>query len=188
MDVLISKKRHQVISRIAIVLILRDKGHLLFFVIAVRIFLKGWTREARLGCWLLAISCWLFFHQHLDEFCCTIAWHDILFADTKALAGYQRIDLHARRVFCQKRIEIAAQLVFHPLGGEVRIHQIAEVKHLREAPEATIATVVFADNILVVGKQCLSDVEVLLVVYLIPLLVTDGQCLHIVTVQHRDDA
>ena len=103
------------------------------------------------------------------------------------VAGDEGVDLHARGVFRQQGIEIAAQLVLHALGGEIGIHQIAEIEHLGESPETAIATIVFTDNILIVGKEGLGDVEILLVVDLIPFLVPDGQRLHVVTVQQGDD-
>ena len=40
---------------------------------------------------------------------------------------------------------------------------------------------------MIVGKDGLGDVEVLLVVNLIPFLVADGQRLHVVAVEHGDD-
>ena len=127
-------------------------------------------------------------HQHLDQFGSTVARHDIGFAHAKALAGNQRVHLHARGILRQQGIEIAAQFVFHALRGEIGIHQIAEVEHLREAPEAAIAPVVFSDHVLIVGKECLGDIQVLLVVDLIPPLVAYRQGFDVMAVQQRDDA
>ena len=157
-------------------------------VVAVRIFFKRRTHEAGRGSLAFGEGWGEVFHQHLNQLCRTVARHDILFADAKALAGNQRVHLHARRVFRQQRVEIGPQLVLQAATGEIGIHQIAEIQHLRESPKTAIASVVFAQHVLLVGKQGLGNVQILLVVNLVPLLLSYGQGLHVVIVQQRDDA
>ena len=181
LDVFVAKECHQFISSIAIVLVVWNKGHLQVFVVAIGILLKGRTDKAN-------FEVWGFFHQDLNQLGSTIARHDIRLAHAKALAGDEGVDLHARGIFRQQGVEVSTELVLHALTGEVGVHQIAEIEHLRETPEATIASIVLAQHILLVSKQCLGNVEVLLVVNLVPFLIADRQRLHVVVVQQRDDA
>lgn len=97
-DVLIGKERHQVIGSIVEVIILWHEGHLLAFVVAIGILLKSRTYKAYLTLRLL--------HQYLDQFGGTITRYDIGFADPKAFAGNEGVDLHSRRILCQQGVEI----------------------------------------------------------------------------------
>ena len=86
-DVLVSKEVHQVVGRIAVVFVLRNKSHLAILIETVWIFFEGGTDEACLT--LCAL------HQHLDEFRGSVARNDVVFADIPALTGNQRVHLHA---------------------------------------------------------------------------------------------
>ena len=167
---------------------MRYEGHLLVFIISIWIFLERRTDEAGLSSTPVREGLGVGLHQYFDEFGSTIARHDIGFTDAKALAGNQRVDLHAGRVFRQQCVEIGPQFVLHPATGEVGIYQIAEVQQLWESPETAIPSVIFAQHVLLVGKQCLGNVQILLVINLVPFLLTNGQGFHVVIVEQRNDA
>ena len=211
-DVLVAEEVHQVVGSIAVVLVLGHECHLALPVIAVGILLEGRPYESYLrGCGgagvreseirfgdrtILAPPRPRAFapprprniHEHLDQLCRAVARHDVGLAHPEALAGQERVHLHARGIFRQQRVEVGPQFIFHPAAGEVGVHQIAVVEHLWESPESAVAAVVFADDVLLVGEEGLGDVQVLLVVDLVPLLLSDGQGLQVVAAEQREDA
>ena len=179
-DFFVFEEAHQVVGCIAVIAVLRDKGHLLVRLKAVGIFFEGGSHHTRFPLHV--------FHQQLDELGGSVSGNDVRLAHAEAFAGDEGVHLHARGIFGQQGAEVGLHLVYQPLGWEIGIHQIAEVEHLGEAPESAIAPVVFPQEVVLAGEEGLCDVQVLLVVNLIPPLVSDGQGFQVVLVQQRDDA
>ena len=155
---------NEVIGSIAIFIVLRNEGNLTRAVEAVGVFLKGGTDETDCSFHVL--------HQRTDKLGGTISRDDILLADAIALTGKQAVDLHSGRILRKECLKLRLHLVNKFLGREIGIDEIAEVEHLRETPiPAETAIELGAD--LLIGKDGLSDVEVLLVVDLVPLLIVE---------------
>ena len=161
-----TKEIYQILSSIAITIVLRDKCHQLLFGQTIRIFLKGRTDDAHFA--------FQVFHQNLNQFCSAIAWDDVILSDAKTLAGDEGVNFHTRGIFREQCLEIGLHLVDDSWRGEVRIHQITEVEHLGESPEATKASVIFSQQVFLVSKQCLCDIQILFVIDFIPFFVRDG--------------
>ena len=177
---ILAEEVHEILCRIAELVVLGNEGDERVCLATVRIFLERGAGDAqRAG---------QNFHQCLNQFGGTIARNYIVLLHTPALACQQGVHLHARRVFGNERAEVGLHLVYYLGGTEIRVHQIAEVKHLGEAPVTAETAVVLAHDILFLGKESLGNVQVLLVVYLVPLLVGNGQGLQVLAVQEGDDA
>ena len=171
---------NKVVGCIFQVRVIRLVRHDILLTKAVRIFFKRGIDDAYPACRQ--------FHQALDQLSGSIAHHHVVLSDAEVLARQQRIDQHARGIFRQQRVEVVAQLVFHALGGEVGIHQVAVVQHLGEAPVAAIAVIETPQHLVILGEDGLGNVQVLNVVYLVPLLAAYGHSLQLGIVEQGDDA
>ena len=127
-------------------------------------------------------------HKALDEFCGTVAHHHVFLFDAKTLACQQRVNIHARRIFGQKGVKVGFHLGFHLLTRKVGVYQIAVVQHLWKTPMPTIAIVIPLEHLVIFSENGFCNVQVLHIVYLVPLLITNVKCLEIGFVQERNHA
>ena len=97
----------------------------------------------------------------------------MLLCHTEILSCQEAIYAHTRGVLPKQRIEARLNLVDHLLGWKIGVYQIAEVEHVGVAPVTTKARGDRAVALLVAArKDARCDVEVLNIIYLVPLLAT----------------
>ena len=174
------EKVHQIICRVAIVGIGGSESDEAGRVAAVGVLLKGGAHDAKGAGQLL--------HEYLYQLGGSVAGNDIVLADSPALAGEQGIDFHAGGILGNKGAETGFQLINDARLIKIGIDQIAIVEHLGKTPKATVATIVFAENVILAGKESLGYVEVLLVINLIPFLAVHGKSLKVAGVKKSEDA
>ena len=161
----------EVVGAVAEVGIVGGEGHQCRAVAAVGIFLEGgahYSERPRKN-----------LHQSLDQLGGAVTRNDILLGHSPAFRGEQRIDFHARGIFGDEGGEEGLHLFYNARRAEIGVDQIAEVKHGREPPETAVAAVVFAQNVAFVGEDGFGDVEILLVVDLIPFHIADRKSFQI---------
>ena len=108
--------------------------------------------------------------------------------NVEVLGCEQAVDSHAARVLGQEDVEVGFHLLLHPLRREVRIDEIAEIEELRISPVAAVSSEHQINSLVIVrAEECLGYVEVLDVIYLIPLLARQALCLDDRRIDHRDD-
>ena len=171
-------ERYDVILVVAETVARHSHGDEGFFREPVRIFFEGREDDAGLareeG------------QRAFYEFRGPVARHHVLAVDVEAVAGQQGIDRHPRWILGKERGEAVPHFVDHAGRREIRIHQIAEIQHLGEAPVPAVAPVEAAEHLFVVGEQGFGDVQVGRVIDLIPLCVPYRQGLEIAVVEEGD--
>ena len=127
------------------------------------------------------------FHNGLDKFGGSVSYADISAVQTEKPFCQHGIDLHPGRILSEKSAEICSHLILHPLRREIWIHQIAEVQHVRKSPIASVPAIVLGQSGPVFREQGFRNVQVLYVVYLVPLLSVEHQSLELRIVQQGYD-
>ena len=157
---------HEVLGGVAVLVVLWDEGDECVGFSAVWVFFECWPRDSECA--------WQLLHDGLDEFGCAVAWHDVFFFDSPAFACQERVDFESGGVFGDECSEVGLHLVENLGACEVGVDEVAVVEHFGESPESAVASVVFVEYVFFFCEKCFCDVEVLFVVYLVPLLVGDG--------------
>ena len=174
-QVLVGEERHEVVGRIAEVCILRTEDDKVLLRLAVRIFLEGRIDDAQSSRCLL--------HHHLDELCGAVTRHYQVWCQSEELPGQQGIHVHPRGVLRQQIVEAGHQFLLQPGRWEIGVHQVVEVQHSGETPEAPEASGVGAPQVLAFGKKRLGDIQILDVVDFVPVEVSDWQRLQLRAVE-----
>ena len=156
------------------------KPHHLLRVAAVGVLLKGGASHADVAHNVL--------HQVLDKFGGAVAHNDVVLMDVEVLSRQQAVDRHTRGVLADDGVKRSLDLVEQTLRREVRIHQVAEILHVRITPVAAVATRHRAPlSFRAFGEHTLGDVEVLNVVDLIPFLARERERLESSVAQQSDN-
>lgn len=165
---------------VGVVFVIGGVGDAVVFVVSVGVFLESGADEAGFAFQLV--------HEGLDELRRAVAHADVLFVDAEVLCGQEAVDILARGILGQEGIKAGLQFVLHLLGREVGVHQVAEVQHPGIAPVAAVALLNSPGLFFLRGgEKGLGDVQVLLVVDLIPGLACEAFGADLRVVQHGDD-